>query len=120
MTGTIREERRLGDDGEWVVTPVYLIDGRAVSPDVFRESFPDQLILPGQPPAGPSLTGWPMVSEAMAVHPKQLELARKLDRDRGAPPTEYTPKGQPIFTSERHKRAFIKAHGVHDNNSYGG
>lgn len=61
---------------------------------------------------------WPMMSEAMGVHPKQIGLARKLDKDRGAPPTNYTSDGRPILTSEAHKRAYCKAHGVHDRNSY--
>jgi hypothetical protein len=113
MIGVIRKVK--GKDA-------YFLDGKQVSKKVFdrkmNASIPKDRR--GIAPGGRKKRwrNWPMVSDAMAVHFKQLPLARKLDKARGAPPTEYTKQGQPIWTSEAHKRAFIKAHGVHDNNSY--
>jgi hypothetical protein len=118
VNGNIRYRRQLNDAGEWVEVPEYVLDGKPVSKDEFDAAFPDQIILPGQTLGTPSPAGWPMKSDAMAVHPTQIDLARKLDRDRGAPPTDYTVGGRPILLSERHKRAYIKAHGYHDKNSY--
>lgn len=61
---------------------------------------------------------WPMASEAMGVHPKSIGKAIEKDRALGAPPTNYDTTGRPIWTSPGHKKAFCKAHGVHDRNSY--
>ncbi len=97
----------------------YFLGHKEVSEEEYRAVYP--LPDPGDGAFGaPSSKGWPMVSDAMGVHPKQIDEARALDKKKGAPPTEYNKKGQPVFTSERHKRAFLKAHKVHDNNSYGG
>ena len=96
----------------------YYLDGKEVTKRAFFKAFPDRLadgahhIVPKKRHAH-----WPMVSVAMAVHSSQVDLARELDKKRGAPPTEYK-GGCPVWTSERHKRAYCRAHGVHDNNSY--
>lgn len=113
MVGVIRKIK--GKDA-------YFLDGKQVSKKVFDKKMNASIPKDrrGIAPLGRKkrFGHWPMKSDAMAVHPKQLALARKLDKDRGAPPTEYTTGGRPIWTSEAHKRAFNKAHGVHDNNSY--
>lgn len=100
----------------------FFIDGKQVSKKVFDKKMNASIPKDrrGIAPGGRKKRwrNWPMASDAMGVHPKQIELARKLDRDRGAPPTEYTKDGRPIWTSEKHKRAFCRAHGTHDNNSY--
>lgn len=95
----------------------YWIDGRQVTKGEFDAAFPDKP-LKSDDLMTPFPGNWPMHSDAMEVHPKQLELAKKLDRQRGAPPTEYDSLNRPIWTSEAHKRKYIRAHGVHDNNSY--
>lgn len=115
MKGRIVSKRKLNDAAEWVLFDVYMIDGAEVTEAEFRAAFP--LPEPGVPMT-PSTSAWPMCSEAMAVHPKQVDLARKMDRERGAPSTDYDRAGRPVFHSERHKRAYIKAHGCHDRNSY--
>lgn len=119
MKGRITYRRRLDACGNFVEEPIYLLDGKEVTHDEFWAAYQAGLPgIPGEGPMVPSSKGWPMASEAMSVHPKQIDLAKKLDRQRGAPPTEYNQKGQPIWTSEDHKRKFNRAHGVHDNNSY--
>ncbi len=91
-------------------------DGKPTLCDLFSQNTPPESM---QRPEG-----WPMPgSLAMAVSAKQMKLARKLDYERGVPPTEYKPDARghtfrPVFTSENHKRRFIKAHGYHDNNAF--
>ncbi len=94
----------------------YFVNGVPVGKDEFYAAFPPRTDQDGE--VFESHSSWPLHSDAMAVHPKQLELARKLDRNRGAPPTEYDRQGRPVWTSEAHKREYNKAHGVHDNNTY--
>lgn len=96
---------------------VYMMGGQEVTAEEYHRALGTDL-LDGEVVGTLHPKGWPMASEAMEVHPSQVELAKKLDKKRGAPPTEYNRLGQPIFTSERHKRAFIKVHGCHDNNAY--
>ncbi len=100
----------------------YFVDGVQVSKRKFEKAFPPK---PVSASRAHRYGQWPMKSDAMAVRPKQLELAKKLDRERGAPPTEYVQSGDgytahPVFTSESHKRKFIRAHKMHDNNSFYG
>ena len=61
--------------------------------------------------------GWPIVSHALGVHKDQIGLAKKLDRDVGAPPTEYTPDGEPILRDRGHRRDYLKAHQMHDRDA---
>ena len=42
MTGIIRDKKRLGDDGEWIVETEYVIDGRVVSLKEWRKAFPEK------------------------------------------------------------------------------
>lgn len=95
---------------------VYLIHGKEVTAEEYERALNSGK---GEDVNfAPSPANFPMKSMAMEVHPKQIDLAKKLDRERGAPPTDYTLGGRPIWTSESHKRKFNRAHGKHDNNSY--
>lgn len=51
-------------------------------------------------------------SDALAVHPKQVEEAVKFCKDRGVP-TEYTPGGRPVIRSIQHQREHAKIRGFH-------
>lgn len=85
---------------------LYFLDGREVSEEEFREEFPDQPIGTGQ-----SLTSFrPLHSEALAVHPSQIQEAAG-DAMRKGVPTEFDRIGRPIFTSSRHFRQYAKAYG---------
>jgi len=55
-----------------------------------------------------------LASDALAVHPDQIPEARAYDKAHGVP-TEYKADGRPIFTGRGHRKAYCKAHGVHDN-----
>lgn len=70
--------------------------------------------------AGASLVGWkPIASEACAVHPRRRKEAIESAIKKGVP-TEFNFKGQPIFTSRSHRKQYLKAYGMHDNDgSYG-
>lgn len=94
----------------------FFIDGAEVTPEAFHAAFPSRIrdLLRGGPPAGPATQGWPIVSDAAAVHPKQIEEAREIDRKKGVP-TEYTKAGQPVFTDRAHRKKYLKAHGLRDN-----
>lgn len=52
----------------------------------------------------------PLASEALAVHPDQVEEARALAQHKGVP-VEFLPDGRPRFTSSRQFRDYAKAHG---------
>ena len=65
---------------------------------------------------GSARSGWPMRSEALATG--DIERAKKYDEARGVA-TEYDRVGRPIFRDRAYRRAYLKARGVHANNSYG-
>ena len=56
---------------------------------------------------------WPMTSQALAVHPKQIADAVRTAERLGVP-TDFTPTGEPIFRSRGHRREYMRALGVRD------
>lgn len=110
MKATIRYARRLTASGEFEDVPQYFLDGVRVSKRLYDAALPDAEGIP----AGPPLKGWPLVSNAAAVHPRQVEEAKALDRKKGVP-TEYTPAGQPVLRDRAHRKRYLKAHGLRDN-----
>lgn len=92
-------------------TKRYTINGVPVTEEEFNSVFPDQPMTND----GSVLFGWqPIESLAMCVHPNQVEEARACAVKQGVP-TEYLPTGEPVFTSRSHRKAFLRAKGVHDN-----
>lgn len=61
--------------------------------------------------------GMEIHSQAMAVHPDQINEAMAHDRKLGAP-VHYDRAGRPVFTSKAQRRRFIRAHGVTDQAGY--
>lgn len=118
MTGRIAFHKRLGDDGEWVPVTEYYIDGKPVTEAEFLAAFPDHEDL-GSATISGGHSGWPLASDALAVHPKQVAAMRELDKKKGVP-TDYTPSGRPVFRDRGHRRAYLKAYGKIDRNSYTG
>ena len=57
---------------------------------------------------------WPMVSEAMGVHPDDNMKATK-EMTRLGIPTEHR-DGCPVFTSPTHRKAYCEALGFYDRN----
>jgi hypothetical protein len=82
-------------------------------PRWYRCWFCDEANLAAQQTPDPS--GWPVISDAMAVFPDQVPAERAEAYRRGVP-TEFTPKGQPIFASAGHRAAYCRAMGAVDRN----
>lgn len=55
--------------------------------------------------------GWPIHSEALAVHPEQIREATE-DASRRGVPTSFDGLGRPIMTDSRHFRRYAKAYGM--------
>lgn len=53
-------------------------------------------------------------SEALAVHPGQVEEARLSAENHGIP-TEFDDLGRPVFTSRSHRKRYCRAYNYHDN-----
>ena len=51
---------------------------------------------------------WPMRSTAMGVHPTQVKDAAAHARRLGVP-TDFSKGGEAIFTSARHRKAYVQA-----------
>jgi hypothetical protein len=88
--------------------PVYYLDGQSVSQEEFDRAFPPVREVAGGPT---SLTGTsPHASEALAVHPGQVQEAVESAKRMGVP-TEFLPDGRPIMRSRAHQKAYLKAYG---------
>ena len=111
MTGRIVTTRRLDKNAEWEYATEYLIDGQAVTREAFKKAFPDREGVPG----GMLPSCWPLVSEAMAVHPRQVKQAREKAERLGVP-THFKETGEPVFRSPEHRAMFCEAHGTFDRN----
>jgi hypothetical protein len=59
---------------------------------------------------------YPYPSTALGVHPDEIKHRMAFDAAKGVP-TEYNSEGDPIMRSKSHRRAFCRAHGVHDRNA---
>ncbi len=87
----------------------YLIDNREVSKDDFDLAFP-----PVKDAGGSGLFGWkPILSEALAVHPEQVQEAIEDAKKKGVP-TDFLPDGRAVLTSRSHRKAYLRAYGFHD------
>lgn len=58
----------------------------------------------------------PVLSDALAVHPKQVKEAIEDARKRGVP-TEFAPDGRPLIRSRQHRNAYLRAYGFHDRDA---
>lgn len=124
-------------DGE---TKRYFLDGVEVTQEMYDAYFPS-LIFPSKSKytkddieafvrhgkgedLGPEHKkrlprGYPIKSDALAVHPSQREEAMEDARKRGVP-TEFLRDGRPVLRDAAHRRAYLKAYGYHDRNSFTG
>jgi hypothetical protein len=116
LKGEVKETKRVGDDGEWAYTTRYFIDGLEVTEDGFREVFKSD----GAPQFADAIHGAnPWVSDALGVHPKQIEEAKARNKKHGLN-IDYTPDGRPICTDSGQRRLLCKIEGVRQKNSYYG
>ncbi len=89
----------------------FFIDGKPVTEKAFDAAFPAKEIgctLDAHLPAC-----WPMLSEAMAVHPSQVEEATARNRKHGVNVT-YTPSGEAILPDRNERRKLMRLEGFHD------
>lgn len=114
MKGKIVFKRRLDARGEWVETPVYSIDGREVTAREFRRAFPDK---PIGAVGGQQTTTWPLVSEALAVHPDQVAEANARAKRHGIPVT-YDAAGMCHIPDNGARRRLLKLEGYHDRSAF--
>ena len=59
--------------------------------------------------------GWPMLSDAMAVHPDQIQETREHAARHGVP-TDFVPDGRPILLSRNHRKRYGELIGQYDRN----
>lgn len=59
---------------------------------------------------------WPMKSTAAGVNPSQVKEAAAYAAKMGVP-TDFTSRGEAIFTSRSHRAKFLRAHAMHDRNA---
>jgi hypothetical protein len=93
----------------------FYLDGREVTEEEFRRQFPEQSLEGLVPKKSNSV--WPMLSDALAVHPEQIAEARERDRKRGVP-TEYAPDGRAVITSAAHQKQLAKTYGCRPMRGY--
>lgn len=123
MKGTIVSKRKLNAAGEWEDSPAYFVDGKEVTEAEFLVAFPDKPIIPaagnlGNNFGGQHAAGWPMYSDAMAVHPSQVAAANARNARHGVN-VRYEPHaGLAIIPSEREKKKLMKLEGFHDRAAY--
>ncbi len=99
MRGTIRGT---GDKA------TFWVDGKQVTEKEFWEVFPPKEI------SGRSLSTTPVkLSDALAVHPDQVQEATEYLKKRGVP-TEFVPSGEPIIKSRAHQKEILKVWGYHN------
>lgn len=91
----------------------FYLDGKEVTEAEFDLAFPPQKIT--GPFMGPAASGWPILSEALAVHPSQVAEAQESARARGVP-TQFLPDGRAVLRDRDHRRRYLKAYGFFDRN----
>jgi hypothetical protein len=111
VKGEIRTVRRVGEDGEWVLTTVYVIDGREVP----KAEFDRAMKKPKRAGFMAANSKWPILSKGLGVHPKQVKAATAAAAKKGVR-LEFTPSGEAILESRAHRREALRATGFHDNN----
>lgn len=91
----------------------HFIDGRPATQAEVDAAFPAKPL--GVPMhGGNTSSAWPLYSDALAVHPSQIEQARARNRKRGVA-VDYLPDGRAILTDRGARRDLMKLEGVHDN-----
>lgn len=100
MTGRIRGNR-------------YFLDNREVTKPEFDAAFPDRSLTDGDFGGLTGKSTRPKLSDALAVHPKQVKEATE-DATRKRVPTEFAADGRAIIRSRAHQKAYIRKYGWHN------
>lgn len=64
--------------------------------------------------------GWPIQSEALAVHPTQVKAMSERCRREGVRTEFNATTGAPILTDKVHRKRYLKMERCHDRNSFNG
>lgn len=104
MTGKIK-----GKPGQ----ETYWIDGVEVDKEAFDLAFPNKPL--GDGPGGCNLGCWPMLSDALSVHPKQVEQANARNKKHGVN-VEYRPDGKAVVPDRAARKRVLRLEKFHDNN----
>lgn len=97
-------------------TRTFAVDGRDVTEAEFLAAFPPKPIdFGGEPLAGHQTTAWPLVSDALAVHPDQVGKANERNRRHGVA-TRYQRDGRAVIPDRGDRKKLLRLEGLHDNN----
>lgn len=104
-------------------TTAYFLGDREVTEAEFRAAHPMKLVLGGgEPLLGQSPSGdcWPLTSEALAVHPKQVREANERNKKNGIN-VQYDPAtGNAVIPDRAERRRLLKLEGLVDKHSFYG
>ncbi len=93
----------------------YWIDGKEVTEAKYNKMFPSKLqeLLEAQDVMVEGGGHWPILSEALGVHPEQVQEANQRNKAAGIA-VEYNRKGQAVIPSRGERRKLMDLEGVHD------
>ena len=91
----------------------YYFGGLRVTEAEFRLRFPAHPKFLEAAPGGHLPGGWPLYSDGAGINPEHAEAAMEADRAKGVP-TDYDKEGRAILRDRGHRRAYLKAHNLHD------
>lgn len=98
----------------------YFLDGKRVTKKVYLKRYPLPRARKGDIVGGTPLSGWPMKSEALAVHPDQVDEANERNKRAGVN-VEYEPgTGVPTIPDRGERRKLLKLEGFFDKDSFTG
>ena len=95
--------------GEWK----YFLDREEVTREQYERRYPP-VEHGGRLLEAKACDAWPMRSDALAVHPNQIEAAKARDAAHGIQ-TDYDHMGRPILRDRDHRRRMLRSFGYHDN-----
>lgn len=91
----------------------FFLNHREVTEADYRATYP----LPKPPKREERILhrgAWtPLASEALGVHPKQINEAKKDAAEKGVQ-TDFTPDGRPLFRDRDHRNRYLSAYGYFD------
>ena len=96
-------------------TKACFVDGKEVSREEFDRIFAPKEGYLDEPPAGPSPSGWPMLSDALAVHPKQIQEVMDRNARHGLHVEYNTEDGRALLADRGQRRDLMRLEGFHDN-----
>lgn len=95
---------------------IYYLDGKRVTLKKLLLRYPDALAREGITQLrSVSCSAWPIVSDALAVHPKQVQQANDRAKRHGIK-VEYQRDGRPVIPDAQNRYKLLKLEGFHDNN----